>query len=166
MHKPAAAATSLVFFALAPGVVAGLIPWVLTDGWTSRRPGETWLLVSVGVGLVVAGLAVLIDAFVRYVADGLGTPAPPAPTEQLVVAGPNRYVRNPMYLAVIAIIVGQAMLLAQPVLLAYAAAAFATMATFVHWYEEPTLARRFGAQYDAYRQRVPRWVPLRHPRGV
>jgi protein-S-isoprenylcysteine O-methyltransferase Ste14 len=76
-----------------------------------------------------------------------------------VVGGLNRYVRNPMYLAVIAIIIGQSFILSQPVLLVYGAAAFAAMATFTRWYEEPFLERRFGAQYDAYRCRVPRWVP-------
>jgi protein-S-isoprenylcysteine O-methyltransferase Ste14 len=148
-----------VFFALAPGVVAGAVPWLLTDGWTRHPARSDWLLVVPGAVLVVTGIAVLVDAFVRYVTDGLGTPAPPIPTEQLVVSGPNRYVRNPMYLAVVAIILGQAMLLAQPALFAYAVAAFTMMATFVCLYEEPTLARRFGHQYDAYRERVPRWLP-------
>jgi protein-S-isoprenylcysteine O-methyltransferase Ste14 len=157
VRKPAAAVTSVAFFALAPGVVAGLLPWYFTNGWARNDPRNGWLLGPPGVALVVAGVAVLVHAFARYVIEGFGTPAPVAPTERLVIAGPNRYVRNPMYVSVVAIIVGQAMLLAQPVLLVYATGAFATMAAFVYGYEEPTLARQFGPQYDAYCERVPRW---------
>ena len=84
-----------------------------------------------------------------------------APTASLVVGGFYRYVRNPMYIAVASIILGQALLLGQPVLLAYTAL-FLLVASFVHWYEEPTLHCRFGAQYDAYRRAVPAWRPRRH----
>ena len=97
--------------------------------------------------------------------DGLGTMAPAsiAPTERLVVGGLYRYVRNPMYLAVVAAIIGQALILGQPVLLAYAAAVWVTVASFVRWYEEPTLARQFGEQYQAYRRAVPAWRPRIRP---
>jgi protein-S-isoprenylcysteine O-methyltransferase Ste14 len=159
VRNPAAVAISIVFFALAPGVVAGAVPALLTDGWTRNEVRGWWLYAAPGVALIIAGSAVLVDAFVRYVIEGNGTPAPPAPTEQLVVGGPNRYLRNPMYVAVVAIIVGQGLLLAQPVLVAYAAAAFVVMATFVHYYEEPALVQRFGAQYDSYRNDVRRWLP-------
>jgi protein-S-isoprenylcysteine O-methyltransferase Ste14 len=116
-----------------------------------------------GVVLVAAGVVVLVQAFVRFVAEGVGTPAPVAPTQRLVVGGLYRYVRNPMYLAVVTTIVGQALVLAQPVLLGYALAVGAAMAAFVHGYEEPTLARQFGEQYQAYRRAVPAWWPRRHP---
>jgi protein-S-isoprenylcysteine O-methyltransferase Ste14 len=159
VRKPAAAVTSVAFFALAPGVVAGFIPWYVTNGWTRNDPRYGWLLALPGVALVIAGVAVLVHAFVHYVKEGFGTPAPIAPTERLVVGGLNRYVRNPMYLAVVATIVGQALLLARPVLLTYAAIAFATMAAFTRWYEEPTLAQRFGSEYEAYCNEVPRWLP-------
>jgi protein-S-isoprenylcysteine O-methyltransferase Ste14 len=163
VRKPAAAVTSVAFFALAPGVVAGVVPWYLTNGWTRNDPRNGWLLALPGVALLVAGVAVLVHAFARYVIEGFGTPAPVAPTERLVVGGLNRYVRNPMYLAVVATIVGQALLLARPVLLVYAAIAFATIAAFTRWYEEPTLAQRFGPQYEAYCNKVPRWLPrVRH----
>ena len=111
-------------------------------------------------GLVLAvGVITLVDAFVRFVVEGLGTPAPVAPTEQLVVGGLYRHVRNPMYVAVVAIVVGQALLLGQPVLLGYAATVGFAMAVFVHAYEEPALARQFGEQYERYRRAVPRWWP-------
>jgi protein-S-isoprenylcysteine O-methyltransferase Ste14 len=113
--------------------------------------------------LLAAGAGALVGAFFRFVVEGLGTPAPVAPTEHLVVGGLYRYVRNPMYLAVVATILGQAMLLGQPVLVLWAALVTAAVASFVHGYEEPTLSRRYGAEYDEYREAVPRWVPRRRP---
>ena len=119
MRKPTAAAGSALFFALAPGVVAGLIPYLLT-GWETG--GEWWPPLRVFGGLLtVAAAAVLVHAFTRFVVEGLGTPAPAAPTEHLVVGGLYRYVRNVMYIAVTAAIVGQALLLGRPVLLVYGA---------------------------------------------
>jgi protein-S-isoprenylcysteine O-methyltransferase Ste14 len=163
MRKSEAAAGSAVFFAAAPGVVAGVIPWLLTD-WEVRSPPLPLQLA--GVLLTIAGAAVLLHAFARFVREGLGTPAPVAPTQHLVVGGLYRYVRNPMYLAVLACIVGQALLLGQPVLLAYAGFFVAAFVSFVKLYEEPTLADTFGAEYDAYRAAVPGWWPrLRRDRG-
>ena len=108
-------------------------------------------------------MTALLQAFARFVVEGLGTPAPIAPTERLVIGGLYRYVRNPMYLAVGAIVVGQALLLGRAVLLAYGALFAVLVEAFVRWYEEPTLARRFGARYEAYRQAVPRWWPRTRP---
>ena len=113
--------------------------------------------------LVLAGSAVLLHAFARFVVEGLGTPAPVAPTERLVVGGLYRHVRNPMYIAVAATIVGQALILGRPGLLVYAAAFGVVVGAFVHGYEEPTLAARYGEQYEAYRRAVPAWWPRRRP---
>jgi protein-S-isoprenylcysteine O-methyltransferase Ste14 len=151
-----AAIGTTVFLVLAPGVVAGVIPWWLT-GWESD---DLWAPLRVlGATLIVAGAAVLLHAFARFVVEGLGTPAPVAPTERLVIGGLYQYVRNPMYLAVGATIVGQSLLLGQLGLLAYAAAFGAAVLAFVRLYEEPTLARRYGEQYEAYRRAVPGWWP-------
>jgi protein-S-isoprenylcysteine O-methyltransferase Ste14 len=159
--KARAAAGSLVFLVLAPGVVAGLIPWLLT-GWRVREPLPYWLpLRVVGAILLAVGVGALLYAFWRFVVEGLGTPAPVAPTERLVVGGLYRYVRNPMYLAVGATIVGQALLLGQPILLLYAMAFAVAVAAFVHWYEEPTLRDQFGERYEAYQRAVPAWWPRR-----
>jgi protein-S-isoprenylcysteine O-methyltransferase Ste14 len=157
-----AAVETAAFLAVAPGVVTGLVPWLIT-GW---RPGSTRpvLMVAVGAALTAAGVAVLLQAFGRFVLEGTGTPAPQAPTDRLVVGGLYRYVRNPMYLALQAIIVGQVLLLDRPVLLFYAAGVLAMTIAFVRFYEEPTLARRYGEQYSAYRQAVPGWLP-RWPSG-
>jgi protein-S-isoprenylcysteine O-methyltransferase Ste14 len=153
-----AAAGSAVFFALAPGVVAGAIPLALT-GWRAA-PAPAAVRVA-GAALTLAGAVVLVAEFARFVREGRGTPAPAAPTERLVVGGLYQYVRNPMYLAVITAITGQALLLARPVLAVYAAIVAATVVTFVRTYEEPTLAEQFGAEYAAYRRDVPGWCPVR-----
>ncbi len=142
-----------------PGVVAGLIPWLLT-GWRVEAAPLTVRIA--GGALVIGGATFLLAAFARFVVEGIGTPAPVAPTERLVVGGAYRYVRNPMYLAVGATICGQALLLGQWGLLAYAAVFFAIVATFVITYEEPALERQFGAEYDAYRRAVPGWLPRLH----
>jgi protein-S-isoprenylcysteine O-methyltransferase Ste14 len=114
--------------------------------------------------LVAVGAVVVIHAFVRFVTEGLGTPAPIAPTERLVIGGLYRYVRNPMYLAVLAAIVGQGMLLGQVILFVYGACVAAAMVAFVRLYEEPHLAERFGEEYHAYRREVPGWIPRSHHR--
>jgi protein-S-isoprenylcysteine O-methyltransferase Ste14 len=160
MARIRAAAGSLVFLAVAPGVVAGLIPWWLT-GWSAHA----WpLAVRCAGGVMIAsGLACLLPAFVRFVVEGLGTPAPVAPTERLVVGGLYRHVRNPMYLAVGAMIVGQGLLLGRAILLLYAVIFATAVAAFVHGYEEPTLVTQFGEQYEAYRREVPRWRPRLRP---
>jgi protein-S-isoprenylcysteine O-methyltransferase Ste14 len=161
MRRVRAAAGTVVFLVIAPGTVVGLLPWLIT-GWQSghARPAA---LIAVGAILTAAGCAVLLYAFGQFVVDGLGTPAPPAPTDVLVSRGLYCYVRNPMYLAVLAAIVGQAALLARPVLLVYAAAVATAFVAFVRWYEEPSLRRRYGVTYDKYRERVPGWLP-RWPR--
>jgi len=163
MRGATAAAGSLAFFVLAPGGVAGLVPWWLT-GWRVRQPLPYWApLRVVGVALIGAGAVVLVHAFVRFVVEGAGTPAPLAPTAHLVVGGLYRYVRNPIYLALVATIVGQALALGQLVLLLYAGGLCVAFGTFVHLDEEPVLSRRFGAQYEAYRGAVPAWWPRRRP---
>ena len=163
VRKAKAALGSLVFLAVAPGIVAGLVPWWLT-GWEKEEPLPGWALVRIlGWVLVAAGVVVVVQAFARFVHEGIGTPAPVAPTEHLVVGGLYRYVRNPMYLAVAATIVGQALILGQPLLLLYAGAFLLTVAAFVRWYEEPALRRQFGADYEAYLRAVPGWWPRRTP---
>ena len=163
VRKIAAAAGSAVFFALAPVTVAGLGPWLLTR-WRPGTPLTSWpVLRLAGALLVVAGAAVLIHAFARFVVEGLGTPAPVAPTAHLVVGGLYRYVRNPMYLAVTATILGQALLLWRSVLLTYAAIVAAGFVVFVLGYEQPTLRRQFGPSYEAYLRAVPAWWPRRRP---
>src|SRR5262249_8751113 len=135
MRRPTAAAGSALFLAIGPGTVAGLVPWWLPAGRV-RGPLAHWAPVRVaGLIMLIAGSIVLIQAFTRFVTEGHGTPAPAAPTERLVIGGLYRYVRNPMYLAVVAAITGQALVLGQPMLLGYAAVVWVTVASFVRWDE-------------------------------
>ncbi len=139
-----------------------MIPWWIAR-WRSGTPPPGPTTRVAGAVLVATGSAVLVDAFRRFVVEGHGTPAPVAPPDTLVVLGPNRWVRNPMYIAVVAVITGQALVLGRPVLLADAAITWALTATFVRAYEEPHLRRRFGATYERYCAAVPAWIP-RPPR--
>ncbi|MGR6920738.1 methyltransferase family protein [[Actinomadura] parvosata] len=165
MRRTPAAAVSATFFAVGPGVVAVLVPYGIS-GWRLRAPFPDLVMIplrALGAVLVLAGLTVLVNAFVRFVVEGLGTPIPVAPPDRLVVGGFYRYVRNPMYVAIFAAVIGQAMLLGDPWLLLYAAVLVIPIWSFVHWYEEPHLRRKFGADYDAYRAHVPGWWPRLHP---
>jgi protein-S-isoprenylcysteine O-methyltransferase Ste14 len=161
MRRMNATLGTVVFFVLAPGVVAGAIPWWLT-GWDV---GISWptAVRACGVVLTAAGVVVLMQAFARFVREGRGTPAPVAPTETLVVGGLYRFVRNPMYLAVLATIVGQALLFGRPILFGYAFVVWLAVASFVRVYEEPHLTEQFGDDYRAYREHVPAWIPRRSP---
>ena len=144
-------------------MVAGLVPWWLT-GWRIETPLSLWSPVRVvGSLLTLAAGALLLSAFARFVTEGVGTPAPVAPPQQLVVGGLYRYVRNPMYLAVVAAIVGQSLLLGQLSLIVYALVVGVIMFAFVRCYEEPDLTERFGAEYDEYRRAVPGWWPRLRP---
>lgn len=162
MRKPAAAAASAAFFVVAPGTVAGLLPWLITR-WELPDAGPTWRVVqAVGVLLIVAGAVPPVHAFAQFVRAG-GTPMPIAPTRHLVVDGFNRHVRNPMYAGLLLVIIGQAMLFRSGGLVGYAIAVWLITAAFVRWYEEPTLVRQFGPEYLAYRRNVPAWWPRLHP---
>ena len=164
MRRSAAAVGSAVFFVLAPGVVAGLVPWLI-GGWHVPGPMSPLAIVRITTGavLLVVAVVVLVRAFARFVAEGGGTPAPVAPTERLVVGGDYRFVRNPMYLAVVTAVLGQAMIFASLALLIYALTVWAIMAAFVRWYEEPRLLEHYGDQYQRYRKAVRAWVPRLRP---
>ncbi len=111
----------------------------------------------------MVSILVLLEAFARFALQGVGTPAPLLPTRHLVVKGLYRYVRNPMYLAVVSAILGESMILGSLSLLAYGALIWLTFHIFVLAYEEPNLRRTFGAEYDAFCANVPRWVPRFSP---
>ncbi|MFC6084508.1 methyltransferase family protein [Sphaerisporangium aureirubrum] len=147
--------------------MAVLVPWLITGWRVAELPGVigwvTGALRGLGGGLVLVGLVVVVDAFVRFVREGFGTPMPAAPPEHLVVGGLYRHVRNPMYVGVLAAILGQALLLGRFSLIWYAAAAFAATFAFVRLHEEPTLRRTFGAEYEEYRAAVPGWWPRPSP---
>jgi protein-S-isoprenylcysteine O-methyltransferase Ste14 len=154
---------SVAFFFVAPGVVAGWLPYALSR-WRFAPPFLGLQVVRwLGGALLVAGLAVLVDCFLRFALEGRGTPAPVAPTETLVVTGLYRHVRNPMYVAVLAVVLGQALLFGSVPLLAYDAVVWAAFHLFVLAYEEPTLRRQFGDSYRLYQGAVGRWWPRIEP---
>jgi protein-S-isoprenylcysteine O-methyltransferase Ste14 len=164
MRRSTAAVGSAVFFVVAPCVVAGLVPWLIS-GWDLPRPISPLAIVrmTAGVVLLVPAVVALVRAFARFVVEGGGTPAPVAPPERLVVGGDYRFVRNPMYLAVVTAVLGQAMIFGSLALLGYALAVWAITAAFVRWYEEPLLLERYGDEYQRYREAVRPWVPRLRP---
>jgi len=164
MQRSAAGVATAVFFIVGPGLVAGLVPWLIS-GWQVRGPMSPFAIVQISIGglLLVLAIVVLVRAFARFVMEGRGTPAPIAPPERLVVGGEYRFVRNPMYVALIMAVLGQAMIFGSLGLLLYALAMWAITAAFVRWYEEPVLLKRYGDEYERYRQAVRAWVPRLHP---
>ena len=151
---------TIVFVAAVPGSVVVLVPWWLSGGHVAG----TSLGIVVGAAMIVAALPLFVSFCSRFVWEGRGTPAPIAPTEHLVVGGPYRWVRNPGYVAVTAILLGEALVLGSQAVLAWAVLVAIAFHVFVLVYEEPTLRATFGAEYDAYCRRVPRWLP-RPPRA-
>jgi protein-S-isoprenylcysteine O-methyltransferase Ste14 len=134
IRRVSAVLGSVFFLLLAPGTVAGVVPWWIS-GWRIRAPLPQfspfrWL----GVLLIVAGVPVLLDSFARFPLKGLGTPAPVFPTRHLVVSGLYRYVRNPMYLAVAAVILGQGLLFGDLRVLEYGVLVWTAFHLFVLFY--------------------------------
>lgn len=161
--RAAAAAGTLVFLVVVPGSVAGLIPYAITQWHLHDSALRALPLRVLGWALIAAGAAVLLYAFLRFVVEGVGTPAPVAPTAHLVIGGPNRFIRNPMYVSVVAAVLGQAFVLGQWGLVWYGVFIALLQAAFVHLYEEPDLRNRFGEEYDEYRRHVPAWYPRLTP---
>ena len=139
-----------------PTIVAGLVPWLITRWHAEDQP----LGLRILGGVVFAiGAALVLETTARFAVQGRGTPAPWAPPERFVERGSYRFVRSPMYLGVLALIVGQALLLGREILFAWAVAAWLIFQLFLVLEEEPGLRRRFGAHYEGYSRRVGRWFP-------
>jgi protein-S-isoprenylcysteine O-methyltransferase Ste14 len=163
MSRAAATLFSALFLVLAPGTVAGLVPWWISR-WRFRPafPGHFPLQIA-GVLLITVTLPVLLDSFARFALEGFGTPAPVLPTRRLIVTGLYRYVRNPMYVAVFSIILGQALLFGNVRVLEYAALVWMAFHLFVLLYEEPAMRRTFPQEYAVFCKNVPRWIPRLTP---
>ena len=159
MANHRAALGSLAFFLLAPGTTAGLVPWLVT-GW--QDAASTWAAAA-GAVVTVAGFVLVVAAFVQFVVEGRGTPAPIAPTQELVVGGLYRWVRNPMYVGVATAIAGQAVMFASMGVALWLVGFVLAVTTFVRLYEEPTLRRTYGASYERYSMAVHRWLPRIRP---
>ncbi len=163
MTRISASLGSVIFFFVAPAVIAGVVPWWMTRWQVRSSLPDVHLLKIVGVILIGSGLVALLDSFARFALQGIGTPAPAFPTRHLVVTGLYRHVRNPIYVAVVALILGQGLLFASIGLLIYGALIWLSFHVFVVWYEEPTLRKTFGPEYDSYCANVPRWLPRLRP---
>jgi protein-S-isoprenylcysteine O-methyltransferase Ste14 len=148
---------TLIFTIFVPGFWTVLVPY-----WVVGRGARLELSSAAIAGgfLVFAGVALyLMCAFWGFALRGSGTPAPIDPPKKLVVVGPYRVVRNPMYWSVLCVMLGEALAFRSVVLVEIACAFFAFAALFVMVFEEPALRRKFGGEYEAYCRQVPRWLP-------
>jgi protein-S-isoprenylcysteine O-methyltransferase Ste14 len=147
---------TIVFSVLVPGTVAVLVPrWLIGGFYVPKNALLSW----VGIVLIAFGTAVYLRCAWEFAVRGVGTPAPIAPTKFLVTSALHRHVRNPMYIGVALVIMGEAALFRSLRLVLYAAVMLGTAHLFVVFYEEPTLRRQFGKSYEEYFGSVRRWVP-------
>jgi protein-S-isoprenylcysteine O-methyltransferase Ste14 len=149
---------TLIFTILVPGTVAGIIPWLLLQG-----SGDFALLIPsvwlVGFLPLLLGVGLYLWCAGAFTFIGKGTPAPIDAPKVLVIQGPYRWVRNPMYVAVLSVIVGEAILFRSLLLVGYALMFWAIVHAFVVFVEEPSLRQQFGVGYETYLRTVPRWIP-------
>jgi protein-S-isoprenylcysteine O-methyltransferase Ste14 len=161
--RPMSLLASALFLVLAPGTVAVYVPWLITKWRSGSAPPHLDQLRLAGLGIALAASVILLDAFWRFAWIGRGSPAPILPTHSLIVSGFYRFVRNPMYVAVVTIILGQALWLWRWELVSYGALMLACFHLFVLLYEEPKLDTQFGASYRRYCRHVRRWIPRLRP---
>lgn len=144
-----------------PGIVLVYLPLWITR---FRVPaGEPWWQMALAGVLIAAGVAPGFESARRFLAVGLGTLVPTAPTEHLVVSGFYRFVRNPMYVGVLIALIGEAVLFERRIMIVYLVMVWMVVNLFVCFYEEPTLTRRYGEEYLRFKRNVPRWLPRLRP---
>jgi protein-S-isoprenylcysteine O-methyltransferase Ste14 len=156
VKNPGPLFNTALFTIVVPGTIAGYVPWLLGRSRAPIGGPATWFAISL---IAIGGAIYFYTAFWGFGLVGGGTPAPIAPTKILVVKGLHRYVRNPMYIGVALAIAGQAWLFHSWHIVIYLCCMLSIAHFFVVFYEEPTLRRQFGHEYEQYRARVPRWVP-------
>ena len=149
---------TLIFTILVPGTLLGIIPWLLLhrSGETAMPSISVWLI---GLLPFCVGVILYFWCAGAFTFIGRGTPAPIDAPVFLVRSGPYRWVRNPMYIGVFSVLIGEAILFHSLLLVGYMLLAGIVVHLFVVFYEEPTLRRQFGESYEQYRRTVPRWVP-------
>ena len=162
MRRATAAAVSVAWGLAVGGTFGCLLPYLLGD-WHFHRPLPYWTAAqAVGGLLICVGLVPIVAAFIEFTRAG-GTPVPVASPPRLVISGFYRYVRNPIYVGFLAVMAGQVLVFGSPGLLEYTALSWCIGAAAVRFYEEPTLARKFGADYADYRRAVRAWIPRLDP---
>jgi protein-S-isoprenylcysteine O-methyltransferase Ste14 len=163
MKRAGAIVGSAIFLVIAPGTIAVYLPWTICH-WRFAAPLFGFFPSRIiGALMITAGLPILLDSFARFAIKGLGTPAPIAPPQHLVVIGLYRHVRNPMYVAVSLLVFGQGLLFGSVRLLEFGVVVWLGFSAFVALYEEPALQRKFGKEYEEFCARVPRWIPRLKP---
>jgi protein-S-isoprenylcysteine O-methyltransferase Ste14 len=153
---------TLIFTLLVPGTVTVGVPYLLLSSGSGSAAGRIGGLRLIGLVPAALGVAIYLWCAWDFAFAGQGTPAPYDAPRLLVTRGLYRLVRNPMYIGVGLVLIGEAVLFGSWVLLVYAALVLSLFHLRVVYYEEPTLRRMFGAAYDAYCKAVPRWVPRSH----
>jgi len=146
-------------------LIPGLITWQtgqVNPGWSLASPWNEALYIS-GLGLILAGLILIVKTIALFMTAGRGTLAPWDPTQKLVVRGVYRHVRNPMISGVFAVLLGEAVLLGSRPLFRWFLLFVLINAVYIPLSEEPGLRRRFGADYERYTKNVPRWIPRLRP---
>lgn len=141
----------------APCLVLVVFPWLITRFQLPAQ--EPAWRVELAVTLIVIGLVPFFESIVRFVVVGRGSLLPFVPTEDLVVSGLYRFVRNPMYVSALVVIAGEVLLFRSFSLVTYLLAVWVGCSLFVIFYEEPRLTRTFGVKYMRYKKHVPRWLP-------
>ena len=144
-----------------PGIIGVYLPAWITRWRIPHDAGLSSRLAA--IVLIAIGLLPLGESIARFVRKGQGTLSPTHPTETLVATGFYRYVRNPMYLGVLTLLAGQALLFESRALWQYLAWVAVGFHLFAVFYEEPTLRKKYGAGYDAFCRNVPRWLPRLTP---
>ncbi|MBV9210974.1 MAG: isoprenylcysteine carboxylmethyltransferase family protein [Acidobacteria bacterium] len=152
---------TIIFTFLVPGTVTVLVPYWLLSSSSAQPPMRVGGFRYLGVLPILVGAGIYVWCAWDFTFAGRGTPAPIDPPRELVVRGLYRYVRNPMYVGILSILLGEALLFSSWRLLEYAAVVFSFFFLFVALYEEPMLRGKFGESYRRYCKSVPRWIPWR-----
>lgn len=153
---------NLVFTVVVPGTFGVYIPMAIARG-TGARAGGVGLFWLLGFGLLIVGTLIYLICVMEFAVRGRGTPAPIDAPRRLVVGGLYRFVRNPMYIGVLSVVLGWAFLSKSLELMGYAALLALAFHAFIRLYEEPALTKQFGPEYESYLRTVHRWVPKLPP---
>jgi protein-S-isoprenylcysteine O-methyltransferase Ste14 len=150
---------TLFFTILVPGTVTVIVPYGLVSIYPARFPVQLGLFQYGGAILILVGVAMYLRCGWDFSTVGRGTPAPIAPPKELVIRGLYHHTRNPMYVGITTVLLGESILTSSLVLLVYTLFVITFFYLFVVYYEEPNLGRKFGESYQRYCATVPRWLP-------
>ena len=149
---------NVFFVLLQPGIVVGLIPYFIVTRSQAKSLATLHTTHYLGLLAMLVGLIVVLSCVFGFIKHGKGTLSPADPTQRLVIKGLYRYSRNPMYVGVLLLLLGEALLFGSAMLLLYMLLVGIGFHLFVVYVEEPRLRKDFGEQYKVYCQKVRRWV--------